>query len=56
VRQAQSVAKLLLSDVRGVVSQLRENDNIDLTEALCTLVEGVPGSRSIWNCRCILRR
>jgi len=43
VRQAQSVAKLLLSDVREVVSQLRENDNIDLTEALKTLVEGVPG-------------
>jgi signal transduction histidine kinase len=43
VRQAQSVAKLLLSDVREVVSQLRENDNIDLTEALRTLVEGVPG-------------
>jgi signal transduction histidine kinase len=34
VRQAQSVAKLLLSDVREVVSQVRENDNIDLTEAL----------------------
>jgi signal transduction histidine kinase len=43
VRQAQSVAKLLLSDVREVVSQLRENDNIDLSEALKTLVEGVPG-------------
>jgi signal transduction histidine kinase len=43
VRQAQSVAKLLLSDVREVVSQLRENDNIDLTEALKALVEGVPG-------------
>jgi len=43
VRQAQSVAKLLLSDVREVVSQLRENDTIDLTEALKTLVEGVPG-------------
>jgi signal transduction histidine kinase len=43
VRQAQTVAKLLLSDVREVVSQLREDDNIDLTEALKTLVEGVPG-------------
>jgi len=43
VRQAQSVAKLLLSDVREVVSQLREDDAIDLTEALRTLVEGVPG-------------
>lgn len=43
VRQAQSVAKLLLSDVREVVSQLREDDAIDVTEALKTLVEGVPG-------------
>jgi signal transduction histidine kinase len=43
VRQAQSVAKLLLSDVREVVSQLREDDAIDLTEALRTLIEGVPG-------------
>ncbi|MBS0557486.1 MAG: sensor histidine kinase [Proteobacteria bacterium] len=43
VRQAQSVAKLLLGDVREVVSQLREDDAIDLTEALKTLVEGVPG-------------
>jgi signal transduction histidine kinase len=43
VRQAQTVAKLLLSDVREVVSQLREDDNIDLTAALKTLVEGVPG-------------
>ena len=42
VRQAQSVAKLLLSDVREVVSQLREDDNIDLTVALKTLTEGVP--------------
>jgi signal transduction histidine kinase len=43
VRQAQTVAKLLLSDVREVVSQLREDDNIDLTDALKTLTEGVPG-------------
>lgn len=43
VRQAQTVAKLLLSDVREVVSQLREDDNIDLTAALKTLIEGVPG-------------
>ena len=42
VRQAQSVAKLLLSDVREVVSQLRDGDAIDLTEALRTIVEGVP--------------
>ena len=37
------MAKLLLSDVREVVSQLREDDNIDLTDALRTLVDGVPG-------------
>ena len=43
VRQAQSVARLLLSDVREVVSQLREDDSIDLSAALTALVEGVPG-------------
>lgn len=43
VRQAQTVAKLLLSDVREVVSQLRESDSIDLSEALASLVESVPG-------------
>lgn len=43
VRQAQSVARLLLSDVREVVSQLREEDSIDLSGALQTLIEGVPG-------------
>ena len=43
VRQAQSVAKLLLGDVREVVSQLREGDSIDLTHALRNLTEGVPG-------------
>ncbi len=43
VRQAQSVARLLLSDVREVVSQLREDDSIDLSGALQTLIEGVPG-------------
>jgi len=42
VRKAQSVAKLLLADVREVVSQLREDDTIDLTQALHSLVEGVP--------------
>lgn len=42
VRQAQSVAKLLLSDVREVVSQLREDSDIDFVGALTTLIEGVP--------------
>ncbi len=43
VKQAQSVAKLLLADVREVVSQLRDDDSIDLTDALKALIEGVPG-------------
>ena len=43
VRQAQSVARLLLTDVREVVSQLREDDSIDLSAALRSLIEGVPG-------------
>ncbi len=42
VRQAQSVARLLLSDVREVVSQLRHGDSIDLNEALMSLAEGIP--------------
>lgn len=45
VRQAQSLAKLLLTDVREAVSQLREDDAINLREALDSLVEGVPGLR-----------
>lgn len=43
VRQAQSLAKLLLTDVREAVSQLREDDAIELGEALRALTEGVPG-------------
>jgi len=42
VRQAQSLAKLLLSDVREAVSQLREDDSLDLGDALRRLAEGVP--------------
>ncbi|MBK8286148.1 MAG: sensor histidine kinase [Ahniella sp.] len=42
VRQAQSVAKLLLSDVREVVGQMREEAEIDLGAALKALTEGVP--------------
>lgn len=45
VQKAQSVAKLLLQDVREVVSQLRDEDNIDLRGALQELIEGVPGLR-----------
>ncbi|MEM9531842.1 MAG: sensor histidine kinase [Pseudomonadota bacterium] len=42
VTQAQTVAKLLLSDVREVVGAMRGDDNIDLTESLRNLSEGVP--------------
>jgi signal transduction histidine kinase len=42
VQQARSLAKLLLADVREVVSDIRENDKVDLAAALATLVEGVP--------------
>lgn len=43
VRQAQSLAKLLLTDVRDAVSQLREDDTLDVGAALRQLAEGVPG-------------
>ncbi len=42
VRQAQALARLLLTDVREVVSQLREGDSIDLGSALMLLAERVP--------------
>jgi len=42
VQQAHSLAKLLLADVREVVSDMREDDKVDLSAALRTLVEGVP--------------
>lgn len=42
VQQAHSLAKLLLADVREVVSEMREDDEVDLSEALRALVEGVP--------------
>ncbi len=45
VRQAQSLAKLLLTDVREAVSQLRQDDAIELGTALHSLIEGVPGLR-----------
>lgn len=43
VRKAQSTAKHLLADVREAVSELRQDDAIDLTQALRSLVDGVPG-------------
>src|SRR5216684_2518545 len=42
IQRAQSVTKLLLYDVRGVVSVLRGEDPIGLAQALRTLVAGVP--------------
>ncbi len=42
VRQAQTLARLLLADVREAVSQLRQDDSLDLAEALRGLAEGVP--------------
>ena len=42
VTQAQTVARLLLSDVREVVSTLRSDEGIDLVDALRSLSEGVP--------------
>ncbi|MCD9028149.1 histidine kinase [Luteimonas sp. BDR2-5] len=45
VDQAQTLAKLLLSDVREVVSQLRDDDAIDMRATLLPLAENVPGLR-----------
>jgi signal transduction histidine kinase len=42
VQQAHSLAKLLLVDVREVVSDIRDDDKVELAAALRTLVEGVP--------------
>ncbi|WP_083487696.1 sensor histidine kinase [Pseudoxanthomonas dokdonensis] len=42
VRQAHTLAKLLLTDVREAVSQLRESGAIDLGAALLPLAEQVP--------------
>ena len=42
VQQAHSLAKLLLADVREVVSDMREDDKVDLAAALRTLIGGTP--------------
>ena len=42
VQQAHSLAKLLLADVREVVSDMRLDDKVDLSAALETLVSGMP--------------
>ncbi len=43
VTQAHTLAKLLLSDVREAVSQIRESDAIDMTATLLPLADNVPG-------------
>lgn len=45
VQQAHSLAKLLLADVREVVSDMRQDDLVNLAQALHALVEGVPKPR-----------
>ena len=45
VQQAHSLAKLLLVDVREVVSEMRLDDKVDLSAALETLVSGMPEPR-----------
>lgn len=45
VQQAHSLAKLLLADVREVVSDMRPDDKVDLAAALRTLIGGVPEPR-----------
>lgn len=45
VQQAHSLARLLLADVREVVSEMRKDDMVNFADALNTLVEGVPKPR-----------
>ena len=45
VQQAHSLARLLLADVREVVSDMRKDDQVNLTAALHTLIDGVPKPR-----------
>lgn len=42
VEQALALAKLLLGDIRTAVSELREDDNIDLLASIEKLTEGIP--------------
>jgi signal transduction histidine kinase len=43
VEQSQSLARLLLSDLRTAVSELREDDAINLEQAVHKLVADIPG-------------
>lgn len=45
VQQAHSLARLLLADVREVVSDMRRDDLVNLADALHKLIEGVPKPR-----------
>ena len=45
VQQAHSLARLLLADVREVVSDMRQDDMVNLADALHKLIEGVPKPR-----------
>ena len=45
VERAQSVTKLLLGDVRGVVDALRQDQDVDLPAALRKLGDGIPRPR-----------
>jgi signal transduction histidine kinase len=42
VKQSHTLAKLLLTDVREAVSEMREERGVDLVAAIKTLIEGVP--------------
>ena len=42
VRQSHTLAKLLLTDVREAVNEMRHDGAVDLSGAIRTLVEGVP--------------
>lgn len=42
VKKAQSIARLLLADVRNVVSAFRNKGNLNFYQAIIELVEGIP--------------
>lgn len=42
VQQSLSLAKLLLGDIRSAVSELRQDDNINLEQSITKLTDGVP--------------
>jgi len=43
MRQAHAITRLLLSDVRGVVSELRTDPRLNLSRAISSLAEGASG-------------